>query len=42
MNTFILLMVWVLPLALVLLAGASVSYLIAHGALQRGMRPWKR
>ena len=33
-----LLLIW----ALVLLAGASVSYLIAHGALQRGMRPWKR
>ena len=27
---------------LVLLAGAGVSYLIAHGALHRGMRPWKR
>lgn len=33
-----LLLIW----ALVLLAGASVSYLIAHGALQRGVRPWKR
>lgn len=33
-----LLLIWVL----VLLAGASVSYLIAHGALQRGIRPWKR
>ena len=33
-----LLLIW----ALVLLAGASVSYLIAQGALQRGMRPWKR
>jgi len=33
-----LLLIW----ALVLLAGASVSYLIAHRALQRGMRPWKR
>ena len=33
-----LLLIW----ALVLVAGASVSYLIAHAALQRGMRPWKR
>lgn len=33
-----LLLIWLL----VLLAGASVSYLIAQGALQRGMRPWKR
>ena len=33
-----LLLIW----ALVLLAGASVSYLIAQAALQRGMRPWKR
>lgn len=33
-----LLLIW----ALVLLAGASVSYLIAQGVLQRGMRPWKR
>lgn len=33
-----LLLIW----ALVLFAGASVSYLIAQGALQRGMRPWKR
>jgi len=33
-----LLLIW----GLVLLAGASVSYLIAHGALQRGVRPWKR
>jgi multicomponent Na+:H+ antiporter subunit G len=33
-----LLVIWVL----VLLAGASVSYLIAHGALQRGLPPWKR
>lgn len=33
-----LLLIWLL----VLLAGASVSYLIAHGALQRGVRPWKR
>jgi len=33
-----LLLIWLL----VLLAGASVSYLIAQRALQRGMRPWKR
>ena len=33
-----LLLIWVL----VLVAGASVSYLIAQAALQRGMRPWKR
>jgi multicomponent Na+:H+ antiporter subunit G len=33
-----LLLIWVL----VLLAGASVSYLIANRALQRGIRPWKR
>jgi len=33
-----LLLIWVL----VLLAGACVSYLIAHGALQRGVRPWRR
>ena len=33
-----LLLIWLL----VLLAGASVSHLIAQGALQRGMRPWKR
>jgi len=33
-----LLLIWVL----VLLAGACVSYLIAHGALQRGIRPWRR
>lgn len=33
-----LLLIWLL----VLLAGASVSYLVAQGALQRGMRPWKR
>lgn len=33
-----LLLIWLL----VLLAGASVSYLIAQGALQRGIRPWKR
>lgn len=32
-----LLLIWVL----VLLAGASVSYLIAHEALQRGTPPWK-
>lgn len=33
-----MLLIWLL----VMLAGASVSYLIAQGALQRGMRPWKR
>ncbi len=33
-----LVLIWLL----VLLAGASVSYLIAHGGLQRGARPWKR
>ncbi len=33
-----LLLIWLL----VLLAGASVSYLIARGALQRGIRMWKR
>lgn len=33
-----LLLIWLL----VLLAGASVSYLIAQGALRRGIRPWKR
>jgi multicomponent Na+:H+ antiporter subunit G len=33
-----LLLIW----ALVLVAGASVSYLIAQAALQRGMPPWKR
>lgn len=33
-----LLLIWLL----VLLAGASVSYLIAEGALRRGVRPWKR
>lgn len=33
-----LLLIWLL----VLLAGASVSYLIAHGALRRGIQPWKR
>ncbi len=33
-----LLLIWLL----VLLAGASVSYVIAQGALQRGMRPWIR
>ncbi len=33
-----LLLIW----ALVLLAGASVSYLIAEEALRRGIRPWKR
>lgn len=32
-----LLLIWLL----VLLAGASVSYLIAQVALQRGIRPWK-
>lgn len=33
-----LLLIW----WLVLLAGASVSYLIASGALRRGIRPWRR
>ncbi len=33
-----LLLIWLL----VLFAGASVSYLIAQGALQRGIRPWQR
>jgi multicomponent Na+:H+ antiporter subunit G len=33
-----LLLIWIL----VLFAGASVSYLIAQGALQRDIRPWKR
>ena len=33
-----LLLIWVL----VLLAGASVTQLIANGALQRGIRLWKR
>ena len=33
-----LLLIWLL----VLLAGAAVSHLIAKGALQRGVRLWKR
>lgn len=33
-----LLLIWLL----VLLAGASVAYLIAKGALSRGIRMWKR
>lgn len=33
-----LLLIWLL----VLLAGASVSYLIAQGALRRKVLPWKR
>jgi multicomponent Na+:H+ antiporter subunit G len=33
-----LLLIWML----VLLAGASVSYLIAQGTLQRGVRLWRR
>lgn len=33
-----LLLIW----GLVLLAGASISHLIASRALQRGIRPWKR
>ena len=33
-----LLLIWLLAL----LAGAIVSYLIAQGALRRGIRPWKR
>lgn len=33
-----LLLIWIL----VILAGASVSHLIAQRALQRGIRPWRR
>jgi len=33
-----LLLIWVL----VLLAGASVAHMIARGALQRGLRLWRR
>jgi len=33
-----LLLIWLL----VLLAGASVSYLVARGALHKGIRLWKR
>jgi len=33
-----LLLIWLL----VMVAGASVSYLIANGALKRGIRPWKQ
>ncbi len=33
-----LLLIWVL----VLISGASVAHLIAHGALARGIRPWLR
>ncbi|MEP3855650.1 MAG: monovalent cation/H(+) antiporter subunit G [Porticoccus sp.] len=33
-----LLLIWLLAL----LAGATVSYLIAQGALRLGIRPWKR
>ena len=33
-----LLLIWLL----VLLAGASVAHLVARGALQRGIRPWRR
>ena len=33
-----LLLIWLL----VLLAGASVAHLVARGALQRGIQPWKR
>lgn len=33
-----LILIWLL----VMLAGASVSYLIAQGALRRGIGPWKR
>ncbi len=32
-----LLLIWFL----VLLAGASVAHLVARGALQRGIKPWK-
>ncbi len=33
-----LLLIWLL----VLLAGASVAHLVARGALQRGIKPWKQ
>jgi multicomponent Na+:H+ antiporter subunit G len=33
-----LLLIWFM----VLLAGASVAYLISRGALQRGINPWRR
>lgn len=33
-----LVLIW----ALVLLAGASVAHLVARGALQRGLLPWRR
>lgn len=33
-----LLLIWML----VLISGASVAHLIAHGALARGIRPWER
>ncbi|MGM8898403.1 MULTISPECIES: monovalent cation/H(+) antiporter subunit G [unclassified Psychrobacter] len=33
-----LIFIWLL----VLLASANVSYLVARGALQRGIRPWRR
>ncbi len=33
-----LLLIWLL----ILLAGASVAHLVAGGALQRGILPWKR
>jgi multicomponent Na+:H+ antiporter subunit G len=33
-----LLLIWIL----VLLAGASVAYLVATAARQRGIKPWKR
>ena len=28
--------------ALVLVSGASVAHLVAHGALHRGIQPWRR
>lgn len=28
--------------ALVMVSGASVAHLVAHGGLERGIRPWKR
>lgn len=33
-----LLLIWIL----VLVSGASVAHLVAHGALTRGIRPWGR
>lgn len=33
-----LLLIWVL----VLVSGASVAHLVAHGAQEKGIRPWRR